>query len=239
MEKELAPLLPDHPIGFACRPGIACFNACCHDLHQVLFPYDILRLKNHLGMESAVFLQQYTQQQVGPQTGLPVITFRFGPKLACPFVSESGCTVYPARPASCRAYPLARMSARDRRTGRIQEQYVLLEEDHCLGFGEPDTQTVAEWVRSQGLEPYNRMNDRMMELIALKNQHHPRPLDIKEQHFFHMALYDLDAFRQQVFSADLFKDFPVDPARLEAAQTDDEALLALAFDWVKTALFKI
>ncbi len=238
MEKELAALLPDQPFAFACRPGIACFNACCQDLHQVLFPYDILRLKNHLDMESARFLQQYTQQQIGPQTGLPVITLRFGPGRTCPFVSEAGCTVYPARPASCRAYPLARMSARNRQTGRIEEQYVLLEEDHCLGFGEPETQTVAEWVRSQGLAPYNRMNDRMMEIIALKNQYHPRPLDIREQVLFHVALYDLDTFRQQVFSDDLFKDHPVDAARLEAARADDEALLAIAFDWVKTALFR-
>ena len=44
----------------------------------------------------------------GTRTGLPVVSLRFNDSndLACPFVTEAGCSVYPARPGSCRTYPL-------------------------------------------------------------------------------------------------------------------------------------
>ena len=46
-EPLLIPLDPDDTIGFACHPGVPCFNHCCRDLNQALTPYDVLQLKNH------------------------------------------------------------------------------------------------------------------------------------------------------------------------------------------------
>ena len=40
---------------FACHPEVPCFNQCCRRLNLVLTPYDVLRLKNHLGMSSEEF----------------------------------------------------------------------------------------------------------------------------------------------------------------------------------------
>mgnify|MGYP003572022551 CR=1 FL=1 len=45
---------------FACHPGVSCFGDCCGDINIVLTPYDVLRLKNRLGITSGEFLDQYT-----------------------------------------------------------------------------------------------------------------------------------------------------------------------------------
>ncbi|HKJ01944.1 MAG TPA: hypothetical protein VJ997_05800, partial [Longimicrobiales bacterium] len=51
---------PDDPFNFACHPGVSCFNCCCHDVNVFLTPYDVMRLKNRLGIKSGEFLDRYT-----------------------------------------------------------------------------------------------------------------------------------------------------------------------------------
>jgi Fe-S-cluster containining protein len=239
MENELTPLGPDDRFTFACTPGVPCFNECCRDLNQFLTPYDILRLKHHLDLPSPAFLAQYTVTHIGPETGLPVVVLRqdTASGMTCPFVSDRGCTVYENRPSSCRTYPLARLASRDPKTGRVTEHFALMQEPHCKGFREPKQQTVREWIADQGLAEYNEMNDLLMEIIGLKARRHPQPLDIREQHLFHLACYDLDTFRKQVFENDLLKEAPPPAAVLRAAETDDAVLLRLSLDWLKQTLF--
>ncbi|MDY6974018.1 MAG: YkgJ family cysteine cluster protein, partial [Thermodesulfobacteriota bacterium] len=43
---------PQHILQFNCTPGVACFTQCCQDVTIVLTPYDVLRLKNALGISS-------------------------------------------------------------------------------------------------------------------------------------------------------------------------------------------
>ena len=238
-EYEVILLSPDDVFHFSCSQKISCFNQCCRDISQFLTPYDILRLKNHLGLPSDEFLKQYTTQHTGPETGLPVIILRLdhASDMKCPFVRPEGCSVYENRPSSCRTYPLARLASRSRETGKITEQYVLLQEDHCKGHFENHPQTVRDWVKNQGIRSYNEMNDRMMEIISLKNQVHPTALDFREKHIFHMALYDLDNFRTQVFGNRILEKLNVSPAELDAAGKDDTALLNLGIRWVKYAIF--
>lgn len=230
---------PEDTFDFSCTKSVPCFNECCRDLNQFLTPYDIIRLKNCLNISSALFLERYTRQHIGPESGLPVVTFKTGSELKCPFVTPEGCSVYEDRPSSCRVYPLMRMVSRSRESGRMTEQYVLLQEDHCLGFRKNRTWTAGAWIRDQGLLPYNEMNDRLMEIIALKNQKHPGPLDIKSRHFFHISLYDIDSFRTQVFEKGLLKELHTEPEISEAAKTDDTALLKLGIEWIKQTIFNI
>lgn len=232
---EMVPLSPNDIFRFSCSKTVPCFNECCKDLNQFLTPYDILRLKKHLGISSGEFLQHYTVQHTGPETGLPVVTLKtnHASEFKCPFVTPSGCSVYEDRPSSCRTYPLARLASRSRETGKITEQYILLKEPHCLGFQEGGLRTVRSWVNDQGIGIYNEMNDLLMEIISLKNQLHPAPLDIKSRHIFHMACYDLDAFRNQLDTID------ADPETLEAARHDDTALLKLGLAWLKKMLFNV
>ena len=44
---------------FACHRELSCFNACCRDKHLPLSPYDILRLKRALKIDSDKFLVEY------------------------------------------------------------------------------------------------------------------------------------------------------------------------------------
>ena len=193
--QHLTALKRDQSFCFTCSPTVPCFNACCRDLNQILTPYDILCLKHHLAMTSTEFLSTYTETNIGPGSGLPVVSLRFGDAddLACPFVTSKGCRVYPARPASCRTYPLARGVARNRETGTVTEHWALIQESHCRGFAEGTSQTVDQWVQDQQIAEHNRMNDLMLELIYTKNRFRPGPLKPDEQRLVYAALYDLDA----------------------------------------------
>jgi Fe-S-cluster containining protein len=241
MENQMTPLAPDQRFCFFCSKRVACFNECCQNLNQYLTPYDILRLKNCLKLSSGDFLQRYTSQHVGPASGLPVISFKMDSKngLKCPFVTPAGCSVYKDRPTSCRIYPLARAVSRCRETGKITEHFALLKESHCLGFKNGPSQTVTEWLADQGLADYNEMNDILMEIISLKNQFKPEPLDLKESRLFHLACYDLDAFRTHLFKKGLETDLKAEAGLMKAAQTDDTALLKFGLIWIKTVLFSV
>jgi hypothetical protein len=207
-------------------------------LNQFLTPFDISRLKGHLQLSSTEFLEQYTTHHVGPETGLPVVTIKpkRGRDRLCPFVSPEGCQVYENRPSSCRSYPILRLASRSRKTGHIGEQYYLLEENHCQGFQQSRSLTVREWIKEQGLAECNAINDMLMEIISLKNQRRPGPLDAHAQHVFYTACYDLDTFRQQVFENHLFKGRKIDAHTVDAAKTDDVALIKLGFYWIKKSL---
>jgi uncharacterized protein len=239
METQFDPIDIDESFRFGCHSGVPCFNACCRDLTQFLTPYDILRLKNHLGMTSDAFLEKYTIQHDGPQSGLPVVTLKPGDmdRKTCPFVTPQGCRVYEDRPSSCRIYPLARAISRNRETGKITEHFAILREGHCMGFSEEKTQTVREWIEHQDLPEYFAMNDRLMSIISMKNQQRPGPLDLKERLLFHTALYDLDAFRRQVVDNGLLNPLGIDASTLETITKDDRLLLEWGHRWVAFALF--
>lgn len=233
--------MPDGQFRFACSPGVACFNACCRDLNQSLYPYDILRLKKRLRLSSDEFLERYTSQHIGPGSGLPIVTLKpnDASRLTCPFVSEKGCSVYSDRPSSCRTYPLVRAISRSRETGKISERFMLLNEPHCLGHNKPKRQTVRQWIEDQQIKTYNYINDKLMQIIRLKNQVLPGPLDLKSRQLVYLALYDLDNFRNQFLNDRLLDNVGVDPQKLAAAETDDTALLEVAIEWVKQTLFKV
>jgi Fe-S-cluster containining protein len=220
---------------------VACFNACCRDLNQSLYPYDILRLKKKLRLSSGEFLERYTTEHIGPGSGLPIVTLKPNDagRLTCPFVSEKGCRVYADRPASCRTYPLVRAISRCRESGRITEGFMLLKEPHCLGHNEPQRQTVRQWIEGQEIETYNSTNDKLMEIISLKSRVLPGPLDLKSRQRVYLALYDLDNFRNRFFNNGPLDKVDVDPQKLTAAETDDTALLEVGMQWVKQVLFKV
>jgi len=218
---------------------VACFNECCRDLNQFLYPYDILRLKKALGLSSGEFLKRYTIRHTGPESGLPIVALKAedSHRLACPFVTAKGCRVYPDRPSSCRIYPLMRAVSRCRDTGRITERFLLLQETHCLGFNQSQEQTVRQWIKNQDVEGYNHINDHLMEIISRKSRLIPGPLGWKLQQLFYTALYDLDRFRNQLFNHQLPEDFEMPSEKMAAAESDDAALLEVAMEWVKKVLF--
>lgn len=242
MESVFHPLAPDLPFRFACHPGVPCFNQCCRDLTQLLAPYDILRLKQHLKLSSMQFLAAHTIESTGPQSGLPIIALKpVGPEHLCPFVSDRGCTVYPDRPASCRIYPLARAVGIHPVTGERTEQFALIREPHCHGFGPehstaPRKQSATQWVAGQGLDRYNEMNDLMLDLIQQKRRLGKAPLNPSKRAQFHLALYNIDQFRAHLAKNDLPIPAPLSEKATVAMNGNDNDLLRFAIQWVRATL---
>lgn len=239
MDENMQLLQRGDEFQFACSNEVPCFNECCRDLNQFLTPYDVLRLKNRLQMSSRLFLKQYTRCQTGPETGLPVVSLKADSAhaLKCPFVRPDGCRVYSDRPSSCRTYPLARLAKRSRESGEITEQFVLIQESHCRGFEQPQTQTVDGWLESQEVEIYNHFNDMFLEIISLKNRKKPGPLGIRETSLFTLALYDLDNFKMQIKTNNFLKDVDLSPEAIDHAMADEIELFKLAHQWIKKELF--
>jgi uncharacterized protein len=235
MQPTIAPLEKYQTFCFTCSPRVACFNACCRNLNQVLTPYDILCLRRFLGMSSSDFLDRYTEANTGPGTGLPVVSLRFSDSkdLTCPFVTNAGCRAYPARPASCRTYPLARGVSRNRETGRLSEHWALIREPHCLGFINGQRQAVDKWVDDQQIATHNHMNDQMLELISQKNRFRPGPLRPSEYKMVYRALYDLDAFCNDPFYRNSALATTAGTQTRDRTGTGDRDLLLVAMDWVR------
>ncbi|MDA3894827.1 MAG: YkgJ family cysteine cluster protein [Desulfobacteraceae bacterium] len=231
MEPEkIIELSEDEPFCFDCQSKVPCFNECCRDLNQFLTPYDIVRLKNHFKLSSSDFLNQYTTKHIGPQTGLPVITITPADRFEriCPFVTPAGCSVYENRPSSCRMYPVIRVLSRSREDGNKQIRYALIEENHCQGFEQKRQLTVREWMDGQGLTPYNETNDLMMDIISLKNQYIPGPLEGQAQSLFYTMCYDIDCLKEDERPAGL-EYIEVS----EAEKNDDEKLLRFSMNYLK------
>ena len=235
----MTPLSLNDTFLFSCSKKVPCFNECCRDLNQFLTPYDILRLRHRLDISSRLFLERYTTQQTGPETGLPIITLKtdYSNELKCPFVTSSGCSVYEDRPSSCRTYPLVRIASRSRETSKTTEQYILLKEPHCLGFEQERTWTILEWIEDQNITFYNEMNDMLLEIISLKNRLIPGPIDIKSRLAFHMALYDIDTFRSHIFEQNILDHWRLGIKTLNTLKNDDVELLKLGHRWIKKILF--
>jgi len=58
---------------FKCHKGIACFTKCCSNIDIMLTPYDIVRIKNSLGISSGEFLNDYTYIEVDEKTSHPFV----------------------------------------------------------------------------------------------------------------------------------------------------------------------
>jgi Fe-S-cluster containining protein len=214
---------------FSCNHGIDCFTQCCQDVNILLTPYDIIQMKNHLGISSTEFLEKYTKRLLATSTFLPAVQFKMDEenKKRCYFVGEKGCGVYEQRPWSCRMYPLDH-------SAEAETFAPMVDSTRCLGLKDNTVWKLRDWFQDQGLEPYNEWNQRFAELtedekVTSWRKGYPGGVDI-----FYLACYDMDRFREQVFKEKLFEmveEVPVDQDKLK---TDDLALLEFAFAWLKT-----
>ncbi len=220
----------DSTIRFECRPGLPCFTSCCRDVNIFLSPYDILRMKTRLGIPSGEFLDRYTRTLLPPGGGIPVIQLVMeGEEKRCPFVTPEGCTIYDDRPWACRMYPL------DWRGDR-GDYFFLADEERCLGRKEPKEWVLIDWLKSQGVAPYEEMDLRFQMItryprLAEAGMEDPRVLQM-----FRMACYDLDTFRRFVKETSFLEVFEVDEEILRRIEFDDLALLDLAFRWIRFGL---
>jgi Fe-S-cluster containining protein len=232
-------LQDDDTFCFSCTPEKSCFTKCCYDLNLVLMPYDILMLKNRLGMKSSEFLEKYTSVHVGFGSGLPVIVLNMeGPYLKCPFLEEGkGCTVYEARPGACRTYPLARMARRSTEMEGVEEFYYIVREPDCRGFRDCREWTVREWKENEGIARYNEMNDIFGELLQAKTEAGIEHLSADQIDIFYMGCYDIDSFRQNFLEGPNLERYMEDEEVIKKISEDEEELLIYGMRWVKKKLF--
>jgi Fe-S-cluster containining protein len=206
---------------------------------MLLTPYDVLRLKERLGVSSSQFLDDYTDVRVDTAHGLPEFYLRMGADLEkrCPFVAKNGCTVYEDRPGACRVYPLGRAATKRPLLGTVQEFYFTVREAHCRGFEAERAWTVEEWLEDQGTEEYNAFNDMLMELYLLKRSKTQVSLTPQHIKMFVMAAYNTERFRDFVMKSAFLTKMAI-PADLAAKiSSDNTELLRFALIWLKFALF--
>ena len=147
-------------------------------------------------------------------------------RASCIFVTKEGCSIYEHRPGACRAYPLGRAVVRA--AGVVNEHFVILKENHCQGFLEATQQNPKSYMANQGLTRYNSFNDAVMEILqhdAIRNGFIPSHGDVE---LFILALYNLDSFREHLYSGNFQSIVLGHNQRLQLEE--DENLLRFGID---------
>jgi Fe-S-cluster containining protein len=222
---------------FRCHPQIACFNRCCRNLNLFLYPYDVLRLKNCLQIDSDAFIERHVDVVLREGHFFPEVLLRMAEndERTCPFLSAEGCDVYPHRPDTCRTFPVEQGALFDAATGRSTPVYYFRPPAFCLGPGEDQQWTVDAWTRDQEAERYHRMTLRWAEIRRLF-QNDPwgaeGPEGGKARMAF-MAAYNLDRFREFLFASTFFKRYRVKPDLKRKMRTSDPDLMLFGFEWIR------
>ncbi len=232
----------DSTFKFQCHPGVSCFTKCCRNMNIILTPYDIIRLKQRLGLTSDLFLRLYTKPELLGITGVPVARLLMMEERGgkCPFVTEKGCQVYSDRPVCCRYYPigLASLRQQEKSAGEEEEFFFLIKEDHCKGFEEPVEWTVESWREDQESDFYDRMNREWMELLLRKRSFgEETEMPERAKELFYMVSTNMERFRQFVFGSRFLDTYIVDGKLLRKILEDDVELMQFGFEYLKVAIF--
>jgi Fe-S-cluster containining protein len=221
---------PEHFFRFNCAPGVSCFTLCCQDVNILLTPYDVLQLKNALDIRSDEFLEKHTIVLAKEKQLIPLVFLKMVEEdKKCPFVTETGCTVYENRPWACRMFPLD--------TAEDGTFHLIVNAKRCKGLETDSTWQIGEWLVDQGVALYDEMNAMLTGITApLKAQklEIDNP-DISKMMF--MALYNLDRFRDFVFKSSFVERFELDPLLVEKIKRSDVELLKFGIDWIKFGIF--
>jgi Fe-S-cluster containining protein len=215
---------------FRCGPGVPCFTQCCQDVVIVLTPYDVVRLKNALGISSEEFIDRYTIIIPKQKRLIPLVLLKMDEKdKKCPFVRQEGCSVYKDRPWPCRMYPLD-----------MDEEglfFLITDPSRCQGLNQSEEWRIADWLADQDLVPYDEMNALFGSVTGPLQTHE---LDIENPgigKMVFMALYNVDKFRDFVLKSSFLDRFHVEESRVEKIKQSDLELLKFGFDWIKFGLF--
>lgn len=224
---------------FRCDSNVGCFTKCCGDVNIFLTPYDVLRMKNHLKMNSKEFLDKYTISPFTKDQKFPVVLLKMDDanEKRCFFVSEEGCSIYDHRPWPCRMYPVGMAQAQgvDGKSG--EEFYFIMAEDVCEGIREGKEWTIKEWVMNQGVEDYNEFGDMYKHLTLHPFFQQGNDLEPAKMDMFYMALYDLDKFKDFLFNSKFFDRFELEPELIARLKISDSEVLRFGFRWLFFALF--
>ncbi|WP_456385177.1 YkgJ family cysteine cluster protein [Desulfolithobacter sp.] len=231
----------DSHLQFQCHPGVSCFTACCHNIKIVLTPYDILILRQRLGIPAHEFIMKYTEPTYLEKTDMPGVQIKLTEeKKACPFVTPEGCTVYSDRPSACRYYPVGMADFHEGGSNDAKEEkfFFIVKEPHCKGFEEPKHWTIGEWRADQGVDVRDEMNKEWLRLVMRRKSFgHQASLSEAAKRMFFMASTDLDSFRKFIFESSFLDTYEVDQETLDKIREDDIELMLFSFKYLANTLF--
>ncbi|NOZ68043.1 MAG: YkgJ family cysteine cluster protein [Deferribacteres bacterium] len=227
----------DAKFKFRCHKGIKCFTKCCSNIEILLTPYDVIRLKNRLGLSSEEFLDKYTYMKIDENSSHPLAILKMNDdeEKRCPFVTPEGCIVYTDRPANCRYYPVGQGTfKKESENGPVEEEfYFFIKEPHCFGYEEKKQWTIASWREDQGVDRYDEVNKEWKGLQLRKNLPGQPELDENKQFQFYMASYDLDRFRRYVFESNFLNVFDIDRETVDKMRNDEVELVKFGVKYIK------
>ena len=231
----------DESFCFECRSGLSCFNRCCRNLKLFLYPYDVLRLKNHLDISSDAFIDQYVDVVLREEAFFPEVMLRMSDdkEKTCKFLTASGCSVYPDRPDTCRTFPIEQGSLYDAKTQTSRMIYFFRPPDFCLGQHEEKVWNPKTWSEDQEAIQYNKMTLKWSEIKRLfqNNPWGNEGPDGQKAKMAFMATYNVDQFREFVLNSSFLKRYKVKSEIIKKIKRDDLKLLNFGFEWVKFFLW--
>lgn len=227
----------DEEFSFRCHPGIGCFNKCCRNINLFLYPYDVIRLKNGLGISSDQFLDEYVDVVLRKTNFFPDVVLRMGEdeKKSCIFLNESGCRAYENRPDTCRHFPVEQGMMYDETSQKYEPVHFFKPPAFCLGPNEEETWTPGTWARDQERGRYNQWMIRWMEIKRLfqSDPWGAEGPDGPKARMAFMATYNMDTFRDFVLNSSFLKRYRINSDLKQKVKKNDEALLKLGFAWVR------
>ena len=233
----------DDTFSFHCHAGLSCFNLCCRNLNLFLYPYDVIRLKQRLGITSDQFIEQYVDIVLRPSNFFPEVLLRMAEneQKTCPFLTDQGCSVYPDRPDACRTFPVEHGAFYDAETRTTDIIHFFRPPDFCMGQHENRTWTVQTYAQDQDAVTYNKMTARWAKL---KRLFHADPWgkegpDGPRAKMAFMAAYNTDRFQAFILESSFLKRYKVKSAILRKIREDEAELLKFGFEWIKFYLWGI
>ncbi len=237
-----SPVIPvkmdlDSKFSFRCHKDLKCFTACCGRIDIFLTPYDVLRMKNRLGLHSGAFLAMYAEIMDLKKTGLPMFMLKMTEEKKCPFVTPEGCTIYSDRPVACRYYPIGIGILKSTEVGG-GDFFFPIREGYCDGHKEDREWTIREWRNDQEINHFDFVNKVWFDIMLSKKLFASQVVpDGKTKQLFLLASYDVDNFRSFVFESRFLDEYDVDDDTIELIKEDEEELLQFAHRWLKGVLF--
>lgn len=233
----------DESFTFRCHAGLECFNRCCRNLNLFLYPYDVLRLKNGLGISSDRFIDDYTDIVLRPGNFFPDVLLKMAgdKEKSCIFLTENGCRIYADRPDTCRAFPMEFGFQYDAKTKRRKPVCFFRPPEFCRGGNEPDVLTPNGWIADQDGETHNKMTAKWAELKQMFQSNpwgREGPEGPKGKMAF-MAAYNIDRFHEFIFGSTFLKRYKIKSDLLKKIKKDETRLLRLGFDWIKFSVWGV
>jgi hypothetical protein len=222
---------------FRCHKELGCFNQCCRNLNLFLYPYDVLRLRKRIGLDSGRFLDRHVDVVLREGNFFPDVLLRMADNdsKTCPFLGEEGCTVYPDRPDTCRTFPVEHGLLFNDRPGGEKIVSFFRPPDFCLGQHEDQALTLNQWAEDQQAVTHNRMTARWASIKALfhRNPWGPEGVNGPKGKMSFMAAYNIDRFRDFIFESSFLKRYRIKKALAKKLRASDRELLLFGFEWIQ------